>query len=44
MGSSTEGSGIKNPEPDELVDIQTYSKSKIANCIVVGGSAGARVP
>ena len=43
VGSSDQGFRPKNPEPDELVDIQTHFNTKLPTILFVGGSAGARV-
>ena len=43
VGAVTKVSDQKNPEPDELVDIQTHFNPKLPTVLFVGGSAGARV-
>ena len=43
VGAVTKVSDQKTPEPDELVDIQTYFNPKLPTVLFVGGSAGARV-
>ncbi|CIW12058.1 UDP-N-acetylglucosamine:LPS N-acetylglucosamine transferase [Streptococcus pneumoniae] len=43
VGAVTKVSDQKNPEPDELVDIQSHFNHKLPTVLFVGGSAGARV-
>ena len=43
VGAVTKVSDQKNPEPDELVDIQTHFNPQLPTVLFIGGSAGARV-